>query len=64
MTTETKRKAKREIKTFRTNIDMKWSLDIVTTGRTAGEAKKKAWTQFKRRCPRNIFELLTDPEWF
>lgn len=54
---------KRKIKkTYRVNVDMKWSTDYVIKAKTTGEAKKKAWARFKRACPRKLFELLADRE--
>lgn len=63
MPTNKKKKSKKPSKLYRVNVDMKWSDDIVVKAKTAGEARKKAWAQFKRRCPRKLFELNADAEY-
>lgn len=50
------------MKTYRVNIDMKWSEEKLIKAKTAGEAKRKAWAAFKRRCPKRNFEILADRE--
>ena len=49
-------------KTYRVNIDMRWSKDIVVKATSAAEAKRKAWDIFKKRPARNLFGLLADRE--
>lgn len=51
--------AKKE-KTYKVNVDMKYSMDYEIKASSQAEAKRKAWEKFKKRPQKKLFELLAD----
>lgn len=52
----------KKTKTYSVSIDMKWSEEYTVQAATATEAKRIAWTRFKKNPPKKLFELLADKE--